>query len=405
MNDTASAKPWVTVVSPTLTENTVFRTWVIVKLLEPSFRVQLVGFGRPGESYPPLRHDPSMVYDRIYHATNVVGWWREVKRLAPAIRGEALICIKPKLPSFGAGLLLKRRLGLPVVVDVDDWERGFLFAGALDWEVRFHGLGWFTRPTSPLYTRWLEGRIPSADAVLISNSFLQGMFGGHWIPHFRDAELPPPAHVPRPDGRKVVLFAGTPRTHKGIGTLVEAWRLLGRKDAVLHLVVPNPATDVAGIGIERLSNVEVTGPYPFAELQRLLGEASVVVVPQDNARGALGQLPAKLLDAMAAGRPIVATDVGDAARWLAGDAGVVVSPGSPGDLAAGIGYLLDHLDIGEQMGVRARARVQQYASRTVLASRLRDVVVAAIEREPLPTEPVFGTLFVQSGTRQLQSIP
>lgn len=393
------AREWVTVISPTQTDNAVFRTWVILKLLAANYRVQLVAFGHPGEFYPPLAGDPLMVPDLTYHADTVWGWYRQVRAMRSRIRGRAIVCIKPKLPSFGAGLLLGKWLGRPVIVDVDDWERGFLFPGSPDWELRFYGLGWFTKPTSPLYVRWLEGRIMSAAAVLVSNSFLQGMFGGHWIPHMRSTDRPPPQPTLRPDGRKVVLFAGKPRTHKGIGTLLQAWRTLARRDAVLHLVVSDPKTEVQGLGLETLDNVEVSGPYPFAELQRLLGEASVVVVPQDNARAALGQLPAKMLDAMAAARPIVATDVGDASRWLGNRAGVVVSPGSADDLAAGISYLLDHPEVASEMGSRARERLAYWASEPVLSSRLHALVEAAITGKALPPVPVFGELFSQTASK------
>lgn len=147
------AREWVTVISPTQTDNAVFRTWVILKLLAANYRVQLVAFGHPGESYPPLAGDPLMVPDITYHADTVWGWYRQVRAMRSRIRGRAIVCIKPKLPSFGAGLLLGKWLGRPVIVDVDDWERGFLFSGSPDWELRFYGLGWFTKPTSPLYIR------------------------------------------------------------------------------------------------------------------------------------------------------------------------------------------------------------------------------------------------------------
>src|SRR5207244_387393 len=56
-------------------------------------------------------------------------------------------------------------------------------------------------------------------------------------------------------------------------------------------------------------HVKVVGEIPFDDVPRYLVAADVVAVPQRATTDTLGQVPAKLFDAMALGRPIVSTAV------------------------------------------------------------------------------------------------
>lgn len=378
----------VTVISPTLNHNALFRTHEIVTLLSRHYRVQLVAFGRSGDVYPPLADEPLMRPELTYHSENLWGWHRQLRRMRHAIRGDVIVCVKPLLPSFGAGLLLGRWLRRPVIVDIDDWELGFLKRQPLTRELRDFGRQWITSTSSTFFTHWLDKRILLAKSVLVSNAVLQGMYGGHWIPHLRgstnlDHEPSPPTK------RKIVLFAGQPRAHKGVRTLLEAWRLLDRGDAILRLVVASPERDVEGLGIETLRGVEVAGPLPYSEIPSELARASVVVIPQDNKPGSVAQLPMKLLDAMGAGRPIVSTAVSDIPRWLSGGAGLIVPPGSSRHLAAAVNFLLDNPKQAEAMGRKAREQAIRWASVETISARLKKVVDAVIAGTHAVPDPAF----------------
>lgn len=182
-----------------------------------------------------------------------------------------------------------------------------------------------------------------------------------------------------------------PRPHKGLPTLLAAWRLMKSSDATLRVVIASadPAGELAGL-LDGLEHIDLSGAMPFDQVPTLLAEASVVVIPQLNARGALGQLPARMLEAMAAARPIVATDVCDASRWLADGAGVVVTPGSAPDLAAGIEYVLDHPDEAAAMGRRAQQRLVRLGSEPLLSARLCAVVNSAVSGTAMPAVPAFS---------------
>jgi glycosyltransferase involved in cell wall biosynthesis len=396
--------PTITIVSPTLTGNALFRTDVLRRLLARDFEVQIVAFGESDEVYGPLadvieyRQAPR-VYARSVFGARALG-----AALDGVIKGDAVVCVKPLMHSYGAALLASRRTRRPILLDIDDWEPGFL-SQAPYWEMRAWGRRWVTSFDSPLYTRLLDGFIYKSAAVMVSNSLLQGIYGGHWVPHVRDHETwQPGASQAARDSAPTVFFGGAPRGHKGLPTLLAAWKLVRHRTAVLDLVVPDPNDEVLrGLlaGMSEDPRVRVTGPYPFDQIPRLVGSASVVVIPQDNAPGAVGQLPAKLIDAMAAGRAIIATDVGDATRWLADGAGLIVPPGTPQALADAIDHVLEHPADSADMGAKARRRFLTFGSVDAVRPRLVALVQAIVERKPLPPAlPVFADPATRTATER-----
>jgi glycosyltransferase involved in cell wall biosynthesis len=103
------------------------------------------------------------------------------------------------------------------------------------------------------------------------------------------------------------------------------------------------------------------GRVPIAQVPAYLSAAAVVVVPQRESSDTRGQVPAKLFDAMALGRPIVSTRVSMIPEILEG-CGVLVPPGDVGGLLTAIGHLLDHPDEAQALGAAARRRaVERYS--------------------------------------------
>jgi len=83
--------------------------------------------------------------------------------------------------------------------------------------------------------------------------------------------------------------------------------------------------------------------------------------------------PNVVAEAMACGRPVVATDSGDA-RSIVGDTGEVVPPRNPEALAGGILQLLDRTRAGPQLSSRARARIEAGFSVPILVDRTARVL-------------------------------
>jgi glycosyltransferase involved in cell wall biosynthesis len=91
-------------------------------------------------------------------------------------------------------------------------------------------------------------------------------------------------------------------------------------------------------------------------------------------------VPSKLIDFMAAGRPVVLAAAGEAARLLdRAGAGVVVAPEDPGALAGAIHRLIDHPQEAHTMGERGRAFARGRL-RSVQAARLEEVLLDVVRR-------------------------
>jgi glycosyltransferase involved in cell wall biosynthesis len=91
----------------------------------------------------------------------------------------------------------------------------------------------------------------------------------------------------------------------------------------------------------------------------------VAVLSSDDGEG----FPNVLAEAMACGRPVVATDSGDA-RSIVGDTGIIVPPRDPGALARGILALLERVRTSTQeLSLAARRRIEAQYSLDALVSR------------------------------------
>jgi glycosyltransferase involved in cell wall biosynthesis len=357
-----------------LSDNATGRADLLARLLAPLADVEVVGprFGdtvwRPavggGVAHRALAVGGSSRYPRF------AGRWTALAALAD---GDVLYASKPRPTSYGVALLARRRRPRPLLLDIDDWELGFFRRGGA-WGTLGRALN-LGNPNGLPWTWLMERRVPAADAVTVASRFLERRFGGALIPHVRDTEAWDPARYDRAAARaalglgaeRVVMFLGTPRGHKGVDDLVEA---VGAVGPGTRLVVVG--ADTRGETARRWAArpwVTVAGEIPFDDVPRYLVAADVVAVPQRATTDTVGQVPAKLFDAMALGRPIVSTSVSMIPEILEG-CGIVVEPGDVSALAGAIKHLLDNADEAATLGRRARERCEARYSFRVARSIL-----------------------------------
>lgn len=177
-----------------------------------------------------------------------------------------------------------------------------------------------------------------------------------------------PRRVPR------VLYVGLLTSRKGVLDLVEASHLLLDRgvDHELWLVggTPDegPAAEVpvraAAAGVAHL-----LGSRPPEEMATAYAAADVFCLPSW-----WEAMPLSVLEAMASGLPVVATDVGDVARAVRdGETGFVVPPRSVGALADALELLLRDDDLRDRMGSAGRRRVSAAFSSSVTAQGIAAV--------------------------------
>ncbi len=141
------------------------------------------------------------------------------------------------------------------------------------------------------------------------------------------------------DSSFVLLFVGRVTKDKGIPTLLEAFDTVqqsSRRD--LRLVLVGPVDPDLRVSLESLvrsgGGISVVGEHP--DPRRFLVAADVFVLPSPREG-----MPLSVLEAMAAGLPVVATRVGDIPRILEeGKTGLLIPPGNSQALAGAIAQLV-----------------------------------------------------------------
>lgn len=166
--------------------------------------------------------------------------------------------------------------------------------------------------------------------------------------------------APQPHaGPMRVLYAGTVGLAHGIGTLVEAARVAGPE--VIEVTVAGGGAEVGALATGAPANVRVLGVVPASAVPRLYAEADAGVVLLRDRPVFAGALPTKLLECMAAARPVVLSARGEAARLVEqAGAGMIVPPEHPRALATAFRSLAadpvgrQHLGAAGREAARAR---------------------------------------------------
>jgi glycosyltransferase involved in cell wall biosynthesis len=219
--------------------------------------------------------------------------------------------------------------------------------------------------------------VPSTRISVIPNAVDVGRF----------APGPPPPDAPP----FRLVYVGTLAPWQGLACLVEAIALLrGRGMVELHVVGPVKGT--WGRALATLARrlrvhhaVRLSGPMAHADLAPVLrtAHACVAPLPADPRNALQGCCPLKLLEYMAAGRPILSTRVTPVEEIVEhGVTAHLVRPGSATALADGIAWMLEHPAEREALG--ARAREAALARWTPDAFRARMAALAEALRDGVP---------------------
>ena len=319
------ARTKVSVIAWDVGHNPLGRAYLLADVLRNEYEVELIGanFPRFGtDVWKPLR-GARRVTLKTFRGANFPEHFGRMEDVAEQIEGDVIYVSKPRLPSLELAILAKLQRNRPVVLDIDDYELGFfedrrplslaeLKAGSPDPGVDC--------PHDGVWTRISESLIPHFERITVSNEELRRKYGGTVLPHVRDEADFAPDIYPRdairrelgfaPDDR-VILFAGTPRMHKGFARLVDALRELERPEYKM-LVVGSPADGESYRFLNGLKSpgIRCVVDVPFADLPGYLSAGDLVCLLQDeDSATSAFQMPAKFTDALAMGIPVLASNV------------------------------------------------------------------------------------------------
>ena len=213
------------------------------------------------------------------------------------------------------------------------------------------------------YASRLDGRIAVSAAA---RHFIDRFFPGDYkvIPNGVDvgrfANAVPVARWQ--DGTPNVLFVGRHEPRKGLLDLLKAHRIMRKMGYENRLLVvgsgPQEREARRYVATRGLQGVEFLGRVSDAEKAQLFRTADVFASPATGGES----FGIVLLEAMAAGAPIVASDIhGYKGVVRRGREGLLVPPHDPRDLAVAIARLLDDPLLRAEMSAAGRERAEAFS--------------------------------------------
>ena len=356
-------------------------------LLQLGYEVQICGFLFGKELYKAISSEEQVYY---VNGSNYPDFFKSISEILKIIDGDIIYAIKPQPASFGVALLKKLYSKIPVILDIDDWELSW--HGGDKWRYRpplkqlakdlLKKDGVLRVPNHPLYLKWMEGLVSQANAVTVHTSFLQQRFGGHFVPNGKDTSLFDPARYNSEESRsryglseyRILMFPGASRPYKGLEDVLIALDKINQPDLKLVIVGGSPYDNYDEQLQQKWGRWMIKLPnYPADVMPDLVAAAHIVVVPQRDTPETRAQFPLKLTDGMAMAKPVLSTRVGDIPKIL-GDAGYLVEPACPEQIAEQIQLIFQNLESANQQGIKARERCVEHYSIEAMASVLKSVI-------------------------------
>lgn len=285
-----------------------------------------------------------------------------------------------------AAQLLSRRYKIPFVLEVRDlWPQSLVELGSFSSR---HPLIMFLEQLERyLYRRAhaIVTLLPLAHEHMVK----KGAPGEriYWIPNGVDMEQVPLPQPPAHKRRLVALYAGAHGIANNLDLILDAAYLLKVKgwDSAIEFKLIGDGPEKSRL-IERarslgLANVRFEDPIPKNHVFKVLSDGDILLLAlKDSPLFRFGVSPNKLFDYMAVARPIVFAGNSPGNPVEQAQAGYVVSPSRPEELAQAI-YHLTQLSLEERwaMGLRGRSFLEKHHSVKRLVDRLEEVFESVLK--------------------------
>lgn len=320
----------------------------------------------------------------VYRAGGLFQRW-PIRYLATHREGRTWSKLVLAVGSFMrfAGLLLARRVAALHVHSASRasfWRKSpFLllaFLSARPVIFHLHGGGFrefFEQDCGPLARTWICAVFGRAAKVVVLSPRWEAWVHSV-VPRANTQVIPNPAPAVKARREKLadvdpmLLFLGAIIEKKGVFDLLQAVAVLGKDYPRLRLVLAGSGPAQAQV-IERAralgiaSQVEMPGWVDAAGREAWLAQADVFVLPS-HYEG----MPMSILEAMAAGLPVIASDVGGIPEMIDQDIeGLLIAPGDVPSLITALERLLRDVALRKKMGLAAQTKITRcYASNHVL---------------------------------------
>ena len=315
-----------------------------------------------------------------------------IEQVARRVRPHLLHAHSPILNAIPA-LRVGRRLGIPVVYEVralwaDTAVDHGTQEGGLHYRLRRGLETWALRRANAITTICDQMRDDIVSRGILADKVTA-------VPNAVDVDVFCAGGAPDPalklqlglDGAQVLGYVGSFYAYEGLAMLLRALQqLLAQGENVHALLVGDGCQEAelkrlaAEFGIE--NQVVFTGRVPHDDVQRYYDLIDVIVYPRLSMRLTELVTPLKVLEAMAQGRVVIASDVGGHRELIRhGETGMLFKAGDPGALVSALLALLR--EPARWPGLKAAARSYVETERTWKASVARyENVYARVMQQP-----------------------
>jgi len=224
---------------------------------------------------------------------------------------------------------------------------------------------WFWRPWLNRWTPKLDGRIAVSPSA---RDFISHYFPGEYAIIPNGIDLPRFATPVKPieefkDGKINILFVGRLEKRKGFRYLFDAYRQIKASNPNTRLIVVGSPGWAhwkfrALVKVHRLKDVIFAGYVSPGELPRYYQTADIFCAPATG----FESFGIVLLEAMAASRAIVASNIGGYASVVTQNVdGLLVKPKDSKAIAEAIDLLIKDPSLRNRLGANGRAKAEEYS--------------------------------------------
>lgn len=307
-----------------LAHNAAGRAYTLATIYQTFAKVEIIGCLFPqfgAEVWLPIRE--TQITKHTFLVEQECNFFKQALIFVSEHPYDVVHLSKPRAPNIFLGALYKLLWNARILIDVDDEELGFVGAETplqLNDFIKKYG----EKPTlnnlaGKDWTRVAVSMVKAFDGITVSNPALQQIYGGEIIHHARlikNLEFTPENKATNrakhniSSDKIVVLFFGTPRSHKGIIETAKAIESLKRSD-IIYLIAGTFEDKNLKDEIKKIKhcNTLFIENHSIDSASEILSLGDICILAQNKeSKSSKFQVPAKLSDALATRLVVIASN-------------------------------------------------------------------------------------------------
>ncbi|WP_082462646.1 glycosyltransferase [Sphingobium sp. Leaf26] len=322
----------VSVVSWDMSRNHFAKAYCVAEALSKHVEVEMISYRFFDEEiFQPLADKKPPFECKYFEGGTFPDFFGNFAKGMEAITGDVIYAVKPRLTSFGLGLMANYHTGKPIMLECNDLETVVNNAKSTDAHAEKQLTDLFAAadkakiPYELIWSEILDPLVAEIPTVFTHNINLNLHYDRRclYMRNIKDDSLYRPQDMDRDAIRKelgfkaddrIILFGGLVRKHKGIFELVDLLNALGDPRYKLLVVGSRDTPDLMKLSKEHRDNITVLPPQPPERMAAINLASDLIVLWLDpNVPAGQYQSPYKMSDALAMGPTIIASPTSDLA--------------------------------------------------------------------------------------------